>query len=219
MKCGIVLCFVLSLGIFSSASASTILGASGIIQNTLGDRDFTADIGNIIDQSGLSTAYVSGVTDFDAYLAAGPLHASDARDNDWFANSGITSGIVDFDLGGIYSLDRIALWNEDVAGVSQANIFTSLDSQFSVPVFGGSFTLSNNPRGQDFLADRLTLNAIVDARFVRFVIVDAYPDERGFADQASLGEVAFSVSPVPLPATVLLFGSGLALLFGFARRA
>ena len=167
----------------------------------------------------MSIAYTSGVTDFDAYLGSGPLHSSDARDNDWFADSGITAGIIDFDLGGVFAIDRIAVWNEDVTGVSRVNIFTSLDSQFSGPAFAGSFVLSNNPRGQDFLADVLILNAISDARFVRFAIAEAYPDELGFADQASLGEVAFSVSPVPLPAAVLLFASGLALLFGFARRA
>lgn len=219
MKCGIVLCFVLSLASITSANASTILGASGIIQNTLGERDSIVDIGNIIDQSGLSSAYISGVSDFDAFLGSDPLHASDARDNDWFAGPGVTSGIIDFDLGGVYSLDRVAVWNEDATGVSQVNVFTSLDSLFSGTAFVGTFTLSNNTREQDYLADVLTLSAITDARFVRFAIVNAYPDDRGFADQASLGEVAFSVSTVPLPAALLLFGSGLALLFGVSRRA
>lgn len=219
MKCGIYLCFVLTLFTFTCANASTIVGASGITQNTMGVRDGDVDIGNIIDQSGLSSSYASGVTDFDAYLAGSPSHASAARDNDWFADPGVTSGIIDFDLGSVYSLDRVAIWNEDATGVAQVNIFTALDSLFTGTTFVGTFTLSNNAREQDYLADVLTLTSITDARYVRFAIVDAYPDERGFADQASLGEVAFSVSTVPLPAAILLFGSALAGLIGFGRRA
>lgn len=42
-------------------------------------------IGNTIDQSGLSLRYVSGLTDFDSYLASKPKHTSNANGNEWFS--------------------------------------------------------------------------------------------------------------------------------------
>ena len=42
-------------------------------------------IENTIDQSGLSLKYVSGVTDFDSYLASKPKHTSNANGNEWFS--------------------------------------------------------------------------------------------------------------------------------------
>ena len=40
---------------------------------------------NTINQSGLSLRYVSGVTDFDSYLASRPQHTSNANRNEWFS--------------------------------------------------------------------------------------------------------------------------------------
>jgi hypothetical protein len=218
MRTGIACTLFVTLFASAAANASTILGATDIINNTLGDRDVTVDIGNIIDQSGLSSGYTSGVTDFDTYIGGNPSHTLVAVNNEWFANSGVTSGLVDFDLGGAYSLDRIAIWNENAAGISRLNIFTSLDSLFAASTLVGTFSLTNNPRNSDYIADVLTLAAITDARYVRFDILGAYPDELGIANQASLGEVAFSVSPVPVPAAAWLFGTALIGFVGMSRR-
>jgi len=218
MRTGIACALFVTLFASAAANASTILGASSIISNTLGDRDGNVDIGNSIDQSGLSSGYTSGVTDFDTYLGGNPSHSFAALGNEWFASSAVTTGSVDFDLGGVYSLDRIAIWNEDAAGVSRLDIYTSLDSLFAVNTFVGTFSLTNNTRNADYLADVLSLAAITGARYVRFDILGAYPDEGGAANQASLGEVAFSVSPVPVPAAVWLFGTALIGLAGFGKR-
>lgn len=42
-------------------------------------------IENTIDQSGLSLPFISGVTDFDSYLASKPMHTSNANGNEWFS--------------------------------------------------------------------------------------------------------------------------------------
>lgn len=42
-------------------------------------------IANTIDQSGLSLPFISGLTDFDSYLASKPRHTSNANGNDWFS--------------------------------------------------------------------------------------------------------------------------------------
>lgn len=218
MRIGIACALFVTLFAPAAANASTILGATNIINNTLGDRDANVDIGNSIDQSGLSSGYTSGITDFDTYIGGTPSHSLIAVDKEWFASSGVTSGLVDFDLGGVYSLDRVAIWNEDATGVSRLNIYTSLDSLFAVNTLVGTFSLTNNPRDTDYFADVLSLAALTDARYVRFDILGAYPDDKGSANQASLGEVAFSVSPVPIPAAAWLFGTALIGLIGFGKR-
>jgi len=203
-----------------NAGATAILSPTAIIQNTLGDRDGFVDSGNIINGSGLATGFTSGVTDFDTYLSGSPSHTLVAVDNEWFASNAVTSGFLDFDLGADYTLDRVAIWNEDAAGVSRLEILTSLDSSFAVSTSHGFFSLTNNTRDVDYLADVLGLGGPVSARYVRFSILGAYSDEQGAANQASLGEVAFSVvtTDVPEPGTVGLMGLGLVGL-GLRRRA
>ena len=144
MRIAIKFCLLVTLLTSATANAATIIGAANVYNNTPGDRSAAVDIGNIIDQSGLSSGYTSGVTDFDTYLGGNPEHTLDALDNEWFASSGVTSGIVDFDLGGVYSLDRIAVWNEDAAGVSSVDIFRCL---FKVGKSSPGFSIKSEPGG------------------------------------------------------------------------
>jgi len=201
-------------------NATVILSPTAISQNTLGDRSPGVDIGNVIDQSGLSSAFTSGVTDFDAYLGGNPTHSFVAQDNEWFAPDGEFLGNIDFDLGAVYDVDRVAIWNEDATGVSRFELITSLDSAFAASTSFGFFSLTNNPRDADYLADVISLGAVSSARYVRMNLVGFYPDEQNVADQASLGEVAFSVAAandVPEPASLVLGGLGL-LAAGSIRR-
>ncbi len=202
-------------------NATVILSPTAISQNTLGNRDANVDIGNVIDQSGLSSAFTSGVTDFDTYLGGNPTHSLAAGDNEWFAPDGEFLGFIDFDLGAVYDVDRVAIWNEDAAGVSRFELITSLDATFAASTSFGFFSLTNNPRDVDYLADVISLGAVSSARYVRMSIEGFYPDEQNFADQASLGEVAFSVTAandVPEPASLVLGGLGLLAAGTVGRR-
>lgn len=201
-------------------NATVILSPTAISQNTLGDRDGNVDIGNVIDQSGLSSAFTSGVTDFDTYLGSNPTHSFLAQNNEWFAPDGEFFGAIDFDLGAVYDVDRIAIWNEDATGVAGFELFTSLDSTFAASTSFGIFALTNNTRDVDYLADVISLGTISSARYVRMSLLGFHPDEFNVADQASLGEVAFSVTAandVPEPASLVLGGLGL-LAAGTVRR-
>ncbi len=202
-------------------NATVILSPTAISQNTLGNRDGGVDIGNVIDQSGLSSAFTSGVTDFDTYLGSNPTHSFLASDNEWFAPDGEFLGNIDFDLGAVYDVDRVAIWNEDATGVSRFELITSLDSTFAASTSFGFFSLTNNPRDVDYLADVISLGAISSARYVRMSLVGFYPDEQNVADQASLGEVAFSVAAagdVPEPASLALGALGLLAAGSLGRR-
>lgn len=209
LSSGVILSALIIAG---HAHGAVILSPTAVVQNTLGDRSATVDIGNVIDQSGLSGGYVSGVTDFDTYLAGTPEHDFRALENEWFATGGTTSGTIDFDLGGVYAIDRVAIWNEDAAGVSRFELVTALDATFATSTLIGTFSLTDTARGVDYLAEVLTLGIVSPARYVRFNILGAYADVLGLADQASLGEVAFSAVPiadVPEPGGIALGAMGL----------
>jgi hypothetical protein len=176
------------------------------------------EIERTIDQSGLQTGFVSGVTDFDAYFAGAPLHLLDFN-NEWFAPLGVFTAVIDYDLGANYLVDRVAVWNEDAFGAAAVQIFASNFADFSVSTLVGNFLLTNHAI-VNYPADILAITPI-NARYFRF-IPDGQPgdDGDGFDNEmVALGEVAFSTSDasdaVPEPATLLLFGSGLA---GIAMR-
>ncbi len=195
-----------------SASAFVMLSPAGVVQNTLGSRVQGTDV--ILDHAysgaGLP-AFTSGVTDFDAYLATTPLHTFVALNNEWFAPTGVSTGVIDWDLGSVQSVDRVAIWNEDAHGVQRMNIYTSNDPGFGVSTFIGAFTLTDTTVNADYPADVLAIGGPA-ARYVRFEILSSYNGSLG-QPTASLGEVVFSV-PTPGAAGVL----ALAGLAGVRRR-
>lgn len=168
------------------------------------------------DQSGLSINYVSGVTDFDSYIASNPYHSYLAA-NDWFSSGSnwYQNATIEFDLGSVKSVDGFALWNEENAGIRQANVSISSD--------GVNFTslmtvnpLWNNWTVTQYLPETFGFTA-VDARYFRMELISCPPNS-GVGWYCSMGEIAFSVSAVPVPPAVWLFGSGLLGLVGIARR-
>lgn len=65
----------------AAAQAGTILQAAGVGTNL---TTHAGSPNNVINQSGLSTGYTSGLTDFDAYIAGSPAHNSnDVVHNAW----------------------------------------------------------------------------------------------------------------------------------------
>ena len=209
---------VASVILFTSAnvSANTILSPiAALASNTFGSG---FGIGNTINQSGLSSSFVSGVTDFDTYLATNPTHSVAAFNNEWFTESGIHSAQVDYNLGAIYNIDKLALWNEEFSGLGAFNLLVSSDNvNFSSLL--SNIMPTNNPIGSDYLAQVFLLGTA--AQYIRLDITNC-PQAGGGFDGCGIGEVAFSVnqdnpSAVPVPAALPLMASGLAA-FGLGRR-
>lgn len=207
-------CAVLALALSPSAAQ-----ASPIISPTAATASSTFgalySINNTINHSGLSINFVSGVTDFDAYLALNPIHTLIA-DNEWFSAEGVTSATITYDLGSVRTVDRLALWNEEFSGFGTSRVSTSLDN------VGYSFLMNINPvdspSQQDYGAQVFGLGALT-TRYVRFEI-SGCPQPNGDPRLlCGIGEVAFSTgaAAVPEPATATLTFLGLGAL-GMIRR-
>ena len=100
------------------------------------------DLNSTIDQSGFTTQYVSGETEFDGYVATELAVQRPA------SLGGIGPGLpgeMDFDLGLINQIDAIAIWNQTggpgSAALRKFDLLVSLSSDFADPTVIDSFTL------------------------------------------------------------------------------
>ncbi|NEO56240.1 MAG: discoidin domain-containing protein [Okeania sp. SIO3B5] len=164
-----------------------------------------AEISNTIDQSGLSIGFTSGVDDFDTYLSLNPTHTPAFFGNEWFTNFQSAPQTVNYDLGSVLAIDRLALWNDEAeGGISSFDILSSNDgTNFSTVLSGVSPII--NPSGSFYPAEVIDFGSVVNAQFVRFEITDC--EGPTFC---AIGEVAFATAEsVPEPAFLLgLLGVG-----------
>lgn len=177
-------------------------------------------INDTFNQSGLSSGYISGVTDFNSYIATNPLHSFVFSGNEWFSNSGFDSSIVTFDLGSIFTLDALALWNEDASGIGTLSLLGSSDGTLFNAL--GVFSPTNNELNSDYGPQVFTF-APSALRFVQFNMTNCPQPGLGSFDGCAIGEVAFRTAAVngavPEPTTwaLMLLGFG-AVGFGMRRR-
>lgn len=184
--------------IVGAISATTNMGQSFLLSNAL-------------NQSGLSSNYTSGVTDFATYTA---LATHDSQPgNDWVSNQ--VSGNVTFNLGSSQNIGKVAIWNFGGLGGSigygilQFTLEASNDSTFSTFTNLGTYNTSVystlNP------AQVFSFSAI-NAQYFRLTDFT-----NNGASALGLGEIAFATTAVPVPSGILLAGMGVIALGAFAR--
>lgn len=169
-----------------------------------------------INQSALTPAYTSGVTDFATYTAtANTGIAGGSGYNIWYSSQGVLTGNFDFDLGGTHTIDALALWNDPQnagQGVKQFNLYASGDSLFTSPTLLGSYSAVNG-LGSANLAQIFSFSPTA-AAYVRMQILS----NNGSSFVTGISEAAFDVAVVPVPAAAWLLGSAFSTLGLFRRR-
>jgi hypothetical protein len=208
----------------STADAGPMLAPISGVATVGGPGD--GDLADTFNQAGLSAAYTTGITDFDAFLAGNPTHTSTFPGYEWFSERFATTASVTYDFGGPFWIDRLALWNEESSGAGVLNLLYSLDGLTFTPLATGLAPRDNpalDANGvplidpPDYLAEVFGFRPTL-TRYVRFDMSgcaqrnDDYP-------ACAIGEVAFSQAVVPEPATMLLVGGGLAGLAARVRRS
>lgn len=187
---------LLFTGCASFAQAGLIISADAVTANTMGTAGGSTD--NLFNQTGLSAGFVSGVTDFDAYIGTDPTHAVNDAGNAWAGNPGPSLGFLDFDLGETYRVNSFALWTQ--ANPNGVNQFEILVDGVSAGLFNAALVTSAAISAQVFDVGGLM------GQTVRLDVLSIHG-----GGNVNIGEVAFEVddsASVPAPATLALFGLG-----------
>lgn len=207
--------FIVAQTLFASSYvyASTILQAVHVSISEIDSLDGTVyPADNLINQSGLSANYVSGVTDFNAFTATTTVDSSIGIGGQAGMPTPSMPINFDLDLGGLVTIDAIALWTQGTgaASISTFDLLVSNVSDFSSATTLGSFTMVNTDLPA--LANIFTFTA-TQTQFIRLSVTSnlGYPIATRFNEFAAR-------SAVPLPAAVWLFSSGLLGLVGMSRR-
>lgn len=201
-----------ALALGAGSASAAVIGAS-TVSSPQGDFGGSYPLLNIINQSGLSAGYVSGVTDFASYTAT--------TTGVGLAGAGFTGTESNgpqqftFDLGSSTLIDAIAIWQSgSVGSVATFELYADDDGDFSNGV--GALLLGSTALASQVTNAQVFNFAAVSTRFVHLNGLSSLqpPDYYG------LNEVIFNgANSVPEPGSIVLLGLGLAGLGASRRRA
>lgn len=165
----------------------------------------------MVDQSGLVTPFVSGVTEYASYMAGDPRHESLFQDGAYLSeNDRFGQGVLlTFDLGESYIIEHVVIWNgalnkaDGKEGIKGATIYFSEFWDFSVFESLGVDVPQVTDPTVPFSAYVINLRAPPTARYIRIDVATNH----GNPGHYSVSEVAFGVVPEPMTAVLLGFGA------------
>jgi len=201
----------LILYISSSVATASVMWQPVGVSTTMGQFSTSFDVEELISQTGLSTPYVSGVTDASSYLSThtNPL-------DEWQSTLNVTTGFVSFDLGSVVGVDGFRLWNSSYTagpGATDVNQFTLFADNDFDPTNGlgvslGTFNATNTGGSHPMQSFNF---GTTSTQYVQMQIQSNHGSiGSGFS------EGAFTVA-VPEPSILALLGISLAGI-GFARK-
>lgn len=158
----------------------------------------------VINQSGLSSGYSDGATDFDTYIASNPTHASNFLTNIWISGSGVSTGDFDFDLGDTFTIESFALWNigeNDTWNVRGFVLLADDESTFTGATILGTFNANPNTAPETAVLPEVFAFAPTAARYVRMQVTS-----NNGGTNVAFGEAAFEAqfTVVPEPSSFAL---------------
>lgn len=195
---------VAGLVLMTDASVGqVVLSPVAVVDTDLGSFSDSVSVTNMINQSGITTPFVSGVTVFDTYFAnpSQPYATSGSGGvNNWQSVLSFNlplRGYVDFDLGAVYQINKLAIWNRSLKDIT----IRILDDLSGPEQVAGSFVLTSQLSASfSYLPEVLSFAAPLQGRYVRLVIDSVHTfspaDTFGYA---IVGEVVLSAVPVGPP--------------------
>jgi PEP-CTERM motif len=204
--------FFLALGLLAAASAAEagpILQAASV-SSPQGDFGGAFALVNATNQSGLSAGYTSGVTDFDSFVAA-TTHDGGGSLNSGFTGAQAPPGQFSLDLGAVVSIDALAFWETQNSGsVHSFNLYADNDQNFGNGT--GALIGTFNAVGGGFGGPAISAAQVFTflALSTQFLHIDVLTMQGGVSLVPGIGELAVRGAAVPEPATILVFGLGLA---------
>ena len=158
-------------------------------------------------------------------LSLTATHAGTIPANSWVSNTGVLTGQITFNLGGLFSVDSFSFWNQNGGGPGFAGSTGIQNVQVLLSTNGTDFTPL--PGGPSAFARAIGVNlppqifsfTAVNATHFRFNVLSNHGDifQTGFAEVGFNGGPV-TVGPIPEPTTMLLLGTGLAAIAVKLRR-
>jgi hypothetical protein len=199
------------LSLNRDAIAGVILQPVGVVSSA---PHFGGDpIGNTINQVGLSAGYISGVTNFDAYVL-GTTHAGAGPDTKYFTEQAALPVLITLDMGAVSDLDALAIWNANsLERIGDFEIFSDIDNDFGN---GGTNSLGIFSHGGGSGTVMTHSFASTSTQFLHLEVTSS----AGNPDRLEIGEFALRQSgAVPEPSSFAIFGLvALGVTLGRRRR-
>jgi hypothetical protein len=168
-----------------TARVGTILQPTSVT-TTMGSFGAPWAATKMIDKSGLSVSYTSNVTNFDTYIAGNPTHSHNAHQitpadaQAWASSNNVLTGTITFNLGSLFVVESMALWNRIDAGIGGFNLLADADGDFTsgaVTVLSNRSALLGRSGAQVYgfiptTAQYLRLQVLSDAHSFPFVSIN-----------------------------------------------